>query len=122
MARTTADFEREFLTDLQAITGHNLESWMHMIDSTGLQKMPDLIQWIKREHNLNHMQATMLANIYRNDGKPVYSNTAALLDSLFERKETLRPLYEALEAALLETIDGVTFLTQENLCFHHQRP
>lgn len=113
MARTTADFEREFLADLQAITGYDLETWMQMIDSSGLQKMPDLIQWIKSEYELNHMQATMLVNISRNDGKPVYSDTAALLDSLFERKEELRPLYEALEAALLETIDGVTFLPKK---------
>ena len=113
MAKTTHDFEQDFLASLTEKTGHDLSTWMGMIESVGLTKIMETIKWIKTEHGLNHMQATFLANIFQNDGKPVYSDADGLTDALFKGKEQWRPVYDALHDAIEQRISGVKFIPKK---------
>lgn len=100
MAKTSQDYEREFLETIQEKTGRDLSTWLTTVETAGLNKQQALVKWLKAEQGLNHLQATLLAGIYLNGGKPVYGDTGAMLDALFEGKEDQRPLYQALENSL----------------------
>jgi predicted transport protein len=100
MAKTSRDYEQEFLDTLKEKTGRDLKTWLGIVRKSSLTKMQETVKWLKAEHGLNHLQATLLAGIYLNDGKPVYGNTGSLLDALFKGKEDKLALYQELEKRL----------------------
>jgi hypothetical protein len=103
MAKSAQEFEQEFLATIQEATSHNLEKWMGLLDRTGFSKTKEITDHLKKEHGLNHFQATMLTGIYLNGGKPVY-DYAAMTEKLFQGMEQQKPLFEALSAQLQQAI------------------
>lgn len=93
--KTSGEFEKEFMDGLTKETGKDLKTWMKTIDGFRSKKRPDVIAWLKTEHGFGHMNASMLAAIHANGGKPVYQSTDCLLDAQFEKAADMRPLYEA---------------------------
>ena len=73
--KTSGDFEKEFLDSIKEKTGNDLNGWMKIIRTTDLKKMKETVDWLKKEKGINHMQATFLAGIFLNDGKPVYGDS-----------------------------------------------
>ncbi|MDX1941846.1 MAG: DUF5655 domain-containing protein [Saprospiraceae bacterium] len=100
MAKTSQEIEKEFIDDLQKTTGKDLTAWLASIKDSGIDKRNDLIAWLKTDQGFGHLNASMLAAIYLNGGKPVYGNPNALIDDQFKGKEALRPLYEDLKKAI----------------------
>ena len=113
MPKTTADYEKEFLDTLVEKTGADLPTWMGRIEGNGLTKNPEIIKWIKTDHGLNHMQSNFLATFFRNGGKPVYSAGDELMDSLFNKKEAWRPVYEVLAERIGAEITDVQFIPKK---------
>jgi hypothetical protein len=95
MAKTPAEFEQEFIQTAQQKTGKSLAQWLELVKSSDFSKQMEILNWLKNEHNLNHMQAGFVASIFLNDGKLVYQNTGNLLDNQFNKCEGIRPLYDA---------------------------
>ncbi|HMR40633.1 MAG TPA: DUF5655 domain-containing protein [Ignavibacteria bacterium] len=95
--KTSKDYEEEFLSSVKEKTGNDLNGWMKILKSADLKKMKETIAWLKKEKGINHMQATFIAGIFLNDGKPVYADSGNLLDALFVKKESMKPLYDELE-------------------------
>jgi predicted transport protein len=95
MAQGAREIEQDFIATVQDKTGNTLDGWMAHLKTTGLTKTNDLIHYLKKEHSLNHLQSSMLAGIYLNDGKPVHDYDV-LLAKLFEGNEAVRPLYDRL--------------------------
>ncbi len=93
--KTSGEFEKEFMDSLKASTGSDLAAWMKSIDSYGGEKRNDVIAWLKAEHGFGHMNASLLAGIHSNGGKPVYQSTDSLLDAQFAKASDMKPLYEA---------------------------
>ena len=73
--KTSGEFEKEFMDGLAKETGKDLKTWMKTIDNFGSKKRPEVIAWLKAEHGFGHMNASMLAAIHANAGKPVYQST-----------------------------------------------
>ena len=90
MAKTAQEYEQEFLADIETQTGDSLQGWMETLKGTGISKQNEIIKWLKDHHGLNHLQASLLASIYANDGKPVY-DYEVLFEKLFEGKEQQLP-------------------------------
>lgn len=93
--KTSGEFEREFMDGLKASTGKDLAMWMKVIDACGTKKRNEVIAWLKSEHGFGHMNASLLAGIHANGGKPVYQSTDGLLESQFAKAVEMKPLYEA---------------------------
>ena len=93
--KTSGEFEKEFMDGLAKETGKDLKTWMKTIDNFGSKKRPEVIAWLESEHGFGHMNASMLAAIHVNGGKPVYQSTDNLLDAQFAKAADMRPLYEA---------------------------
>ncbi len=103
MAKTAQEYEQEFLATIQEATGRTLGAWMALLGKSGLSKTKETTDHLKKEHGLNHLQATMLTGIFLNGGKPVY-DYAAMTEKLFEGLEYQRPIFEALSAQILTAL------------------
>jgi hypothetical protein len=99
MAKTAQEYEQEFLATIQEATGHSLDEWMHLLGKTGLSKTKETTDHLKKDHGLNHHQATLLSGIFLNDGKPVY-DYAAMTEKLFHGLDHQRPLFDSLSARI----------------------
>lgn len=103
MAKTSGDFEKEFIETAKEKTGKSLAEWLVVVKASGLSKMKELTDWGKKEHGLNHLQATLLAGLYLNDGKPFYQNEDNLLENQFAKCADMRGLFDELTALILKT-------------------
>ena len=94
-AKTSGEIEREFIDNLKNSTGQSLSEWTKVLGQSGINKRNDLVKWLKEKNGFGHMNASLLAGIYLNNGKPVYGSTDELLDNQFARAAEMRPCYEA---------------------------
>lgn len=99
MAKDSQRLEQEFIATVREKTGHDLAEWFTIIAATGMNKPNAILNWLKAEHKLNHLQANFLSGIYLNDGKPVF-DYAVLFENLIKGKEALLPAYRALETMI----------------------
>jgi predicted transport protein len=102
MAKTSGEFEQEFIQTAKEKTGKTLEQWLPVVKVSGLSKQMEITNWLKAEHKLNHMQAQLLAGLYLNNGKPVYQDESNLLDNQFAKSEDMRPLYNSVAEMILK--------------------
>lgn len=96
--KTSGEFEKEFMDGLKASTGKDLSAWMKSIDGSGKKKRNEVIAWLKDEHGFGHMNASLLAGIHANGGKPVYQSTDNLLDAQFAKAADMKPLFDEFAA------------------------
>lgn len=92
--KTSGEFEKEFMDGLKGSTGKDLSDWMKTIDSFNSKKRNEVIAWLKTEHGFGHMNASLLAGIHANGGKPVYASTDDLLENQFAKAADMRPLFD----------------------------
>ena len=64
MAKTPTEFEQEFIQTAKEKTGKSLEEWLAVVKPTGYTKQMEILNWLKKEHRLNHMQAQFVAGIF----------------------------------------------------------
>ena len=93
--KTSGEIEKEFIDNLKTQSGKSVPEWMKQLSASGITKRNDLIKWLKEKDGFGHMNASLLAGIYLNKGKPVYGNTDELLANQFAKAAEMRPLYES---------------------------
>lgn len=101
MAKTSGEFEQEFIQTAKEKTGRTLDQWLPVVKKSGLSKQMEIANWLKTEHKMTHLQASLLAGLYLNDGKPVYQNESSLLENQFAKCEDMRPLFDAASEKIL---------------------
>lgn len=111
--KTSGEFEKEFMDGLQRDTGRNLTDWMKTIDTFGSNKRNEVIAWLKSEHGFGHMNASLLAGIHANGGRPVYQSTDDLLENQFAKAGEMRPLFEALLNFVKDNFPNATVLPKK---------
>jgi hypothetical protein len=79
--KTSGEIEQEFIDNLKTQSGKSLPEWMKHVGASGITKRNDIIKWLKERQGFGHMNASLLAGIYLNSGKPVYGNTDDLLEN-----------------------------------------
>jgi len=111
--KTSGEIEQEFIEGLKSSTGKALPDWLKQIGRAGVTKRNDIIKWLKGKNSFGHMNASLLAGIYLNNGQPVYGNTDDLLDNQFARAADMRPLYESLTAFAKKHFPGSSVLPKK---------
>src|SRR5688572_29589510 len=101
MAKTSGELEQEFIQTAKEKTGHSLKEWLPVLKATGLSKQTDIMNWLKTHHSLNHLQASLLAGLFLNNGNPVYQNEQGLLDNQFLKCEEMRPVFNTISDKIL---------------------
>ncbi len=92
--KTSGEFEKEFMDGLKSSTDNDLAEWLKIIDGCGTKKRNEVIAWLKSEHGFGHMNASLLAGIHANGGKPVYASTDDLLEAQLVKAAEMRPLFD----------------------------
>ena len=111
--KTSGEFEKEFMDGLTEQTGKDLTTWMKIIDGSRNTKRNEVIAWLKSEHGFGHMNASLLAGIHANGGKPVYQSAGDLLENQFAKAAEMRPLYEAFLEFVKEAFPNATVLPKK---------
>ncbi len=104
MVKSSQIIESEFLANLSKESGKTLESWMKIIKDSGFKNRNEILDWLKSMYDFGHVNASLLAGVYMNNGNPVYQNETGLLTDQFVKKEHLKPLYGHLMQTVLEKI------------------
>lgn len=113
MAKTSAEFEQEFIQSVQTTTGKTIKEWIGIVNSTGMGKQMELTNWFKENHALNHLQASLLAGLCLNNGNPVYQNEHALLDNQFAKAAGMKTLYEKVSAKILASFSDSQLIVKK---------
>lgn len=111
--KTSGEFEKEFMDGIVGSTGKDLATWLKTIDGFNSKKRNEVIAWLKSEHGFGHMNASLLAGIHANGGKPVYANTGDLLENQFAKAADMRPLYDAFIAFIATHFPNATILPKK---------
>lgn len=111
--KTSGEIEKEFIDNLKDSTGKDLADWLCEIKSSNLEKRNDILNLLKTDYHFGHMNASLLAGIYANGGKPVYGNTNELLENQFVKAETMRPLYDSLIKQIKNTFPNAAVLPKK---------
>lgn len=113
MAKTPAEYEKEFIASAKEVTGKTLELWLAELNKSGKEKTNDKIAWLKETHGLNHLQAQLIAGIHQNGGKPLYSNEDSLMDTHFAKAAGMRPLFDKLCAKIAADFPGTQVIPKK---------
>lgn len=113
MIKTSAELEQEFIQTAAEKTGKSLEQWLPVVKASGLSKQMDILNWLKTDHQLNHLQASLLAGLYLNNGQPVYQNETALLENQFVKCEAMRPVFESISEKILGHFPDTLLITKK---------
>lgn len=110
--KNTSDYERDLAANAKAQTGRTIEEWMAVIAASGRSGHREIRNWLKAEHGLDHMQATILTFMHANDGKPAF-NEEELVENLFAGKNQARACYEALKMELADAHPNIRFVPKK---------
>ena len=113
MIKTSAELEQEFMQTAQEKTGKSVEQWLAVIKASGLSKPMEILNWLKTEHPLNHLQSNFLSGLYLNNGKPVYQNESALLENQFVKCEAMRPVFEIISDKILSLFPDTVLIPKK---------
>jgi len=111
--KTSGEFEKEFMDGVAGSTGKDLATWLKTIDGFSSKKRNEVIAWLKTDHGFGHMNASLLAGIHANGGKPVYASTDDLLENQFAKAADMRPLYDAFVSFIAKYFPNATFLPKK---------
>ncbi len=111
--KTSGEFEKEFMDELAKTTGKDLKTWMKTIDGFESKKRNEVIGWLKTDHGFGHMNASLLAGIHSNGGKPVYQSTDDLLTNQFAKAAEMRELYDAFIEFVMRNFPAASILPKK---------
>ncbi len=91
---------QNMIKNLAANTGRPLAAWTALVRGAGLEKHGEMVAWLKSKHGLGHGYANLVVHEARAAAAPPPAGDAAI-DAWFEGdKAALRPIYDAVMAAV----------------------
>jgi hypothetical protein len=110
MAKSPEEGMATLLKNLEASTGRSIDAWVSIARATGLAKHGQLMTLLKGEHGLTHGFANQIAlRAVAKDDAPA-SGSVELIEAQFAGpKAPLRPIYEAIVAAIKKIGPDVEF-------------
>jgi predicted transport protein len=113
MAKTSGELETEFIETAKERTGKTLQEWLTLVKSSKILKQNDILEWLKKGHGLNHMQAQFVAGIFLNNGNPVYGNENALLENQFVKSPDMRSLFDTVSEVIISQFQGTQLIPKK---------
>ena len=87
------------MANLEADSGKPVSWWLDVIDQSGMTKHGEKVAYLKTEHGLGHGYANTLVHLATQRAE-AGSETVDLVDAQYRGKEHLRPIHDAVIAAV----------------------
>ena len=113
MAKTSGEIEKEFIDTAKDKTGKSLQDWLKLVKSSGIEKRNDILEWLKKGHGLNHLQAQLITGIFLNNGNPVYINENALLENQFVKCPEMRSIFDSISEKIISSFQGTQLIPKK---------
>lgn len=113
MAKTSGEIEKEFIDTAKDRTGKSLQDWLKLVKSSGIDKRNDILEWLKKGHGLNHLQAQLITGIFLNNGNPVYINENALLENQFLKCPEMRVVFDSISEKIISSFQGTQLIPKK---------
>ena len=113
MAKTSGEIEKEFIETAKDKTGKSLQDWLKAVKATGIEKRNDIVEWLKKDNNLNHTQAQLITGIFLNNGNPVYINENALLENQFAKCAPMRPVFDSIAKKIISSFQATQLIPKK---------
>ena len=78
-------------------TGRTMDAWFAALEASGLEKHGQMVKLLKSEHGVSHGFANLIASDFRSRGA---TEAPDLVDAMFEGREALRPIHDAVIEAV----------------------
>lgn len=99
MAKSPEEMLASMVANMKEKTGKDLDEWKAILAAAGLEKHGQMIKLLKTEHGVTHGFANTIVHLYRESS--AHAQPADdLVANQYSGKETLRPIYDALIAAI----------------------
>jgi predicted transport protein len=85
-------------------TGRSMDAWFAELEASGLEKHGQMVKHLKSEHGVTHGFANLIASDFRSRGEAAAPDP---VDAMFEGREGLRPIHDAVIEAVRELGDDV---------------
>jgi predicted transport protein len=85
-------------------TGRTMDAWFAELESSGLEKHGQMVKLLKSDHGVTHGFANLIVSDFRSRGA---SEPADPADAMFQGREQLRPIHEAVLEAVRAFGDDV---------------
>ncbi len=97
---------QKMIENLEKNTGKSLAEWITIARASGFEKHGEIVKYLKTDHGFTHGFANMIAIKARETAASPQTNDD-LVDNQYSGKESLRPIYDALIAAITQFGDDV---------------
>lgn len=93
---------RTMIDGLKGKTGKALEEWQRLVSASGKSRHGEIVSWLKAEHAVTHGYANLIAHMsLKSDAGSLAADGEDLVAGQYSGAKTeLRPIYEALAAAI----------------------
>ncbi|MEZ5969503.1 MAG: DUF4287 domain-containing protein [Hyphomonas sp.] len=95
MAKTPEEMLESMKGNLLKNTGKSLDDWAALVRASGIEKHGEQVKMLKEQHGLGHGFANMICHAAKGGFEAAEDD---LLAGQYKGKETLRPLYDALDS------------------------
>jgi predicted transport protein len=85
--------------NLEEKTGKNLDEWIHIVNSSGLEKHGEMVAMLKEKHGMGHGYANMVVHLAK-QSHAGFSEAETLINEQYKGKEAMRPWYDAVMKAV----------------------
>ena len=97
---TPEEMEKKMVANLKEKTGKTLPQWLKVTTKCGLEKHGQIVKFLKSEHDVTHGFANLIAHKTLAAASPDKKNDDPVDAQYSGKKESLRPIYEALIKAV----------------------
>ncbi|WP_420630784.1 DUF4287 domain-containing protein [Candidatus Leptofilum sp.] len=94
------------IENLEKKTGKSLDQWIAIARASGFEKHGQIVKYLKTEHGFTHGFANMVS-IKARETAASPKTADDLVDNQYSGKESLRPIYDTLTAAIAQFGDDV---------------
>ncbi|MEL6556843.1 MAG: DUF4287 domain-containing protein [Bacteroidota bacterium] len=91
---------KKMIENLQKNTGKSLEEWVGIVKASGAVKHGEIIKFLKSEYGFTHGFANLVAHKSKGSDAGSAENPEDLVSAQYAGKESLKPIYDGLSAAL----------------------
>ena len=103
MAKSPEEMTQSMINNMKEKTGKTLDQWLKLVQKQSFAKHGEIVKFLKGEHEMTHGFANLVAAVsLKGDEilKPTKASEDQLVEAQYEGKESLKPIYDAIVAAV----------------------